>query len=455
MDADVIIIGAGAAGLAAARSLAEASLRVIVLEARDRAGGRAWSQPLGRDSVPAELGAEFIHGPAPQTMALLRETGAAAIDTGGETWLCGDAGMLERDDGDEGFGAVAGIFERARRLPEDESVETFLRRFAGDAAMRETADTARQFVEGFDAADTRIASAYSIADEWRSGVDSLSARPLGGYRPIFEFLHDACGAAGVTICLSSIVRRISWKHAAVTVDVQRTSGELSSVRARAAIVTLPVGVLRHGGDETAIAFEPDLPADKYEALRRIEMGHAVKVVLQFRSAFWERLENGRYRDAGHFRCKGQPFNAYWTQYPVRSELVAAWAGGPKATALDGATPAELIESALTGFGALFGELALAREELVRAVAHDWTHDPFARGAYSYVALGGVAGNGGARIALGKPVDDTLFFAGEATSSDNQGGTVNGALESGERAAREVAAALGETELAGSGPAKRL
>jgi monoamine oxidase len=87
--------------------------------------------------------------------------------------------------------------------------------------------------------------------------------------------------------------------------------------------------------------------------------------------------------------------------------------------------------------------------------HDWTHDPFSRGAYSYVALGGVAGSGGARIALGEPVDDTLFFAGEATSSDNQGGTVNGALESGERAAREAAAALGETGLAGRGPAKRL
>lgn len=455
MDADVIVIGAGAAGLAAARSLAATALRVIVLEARERVGGRAWSLPLGRHSVPAELGAEFIHGPAPQTMALLRETGAAAIDTGGETWVYGDPGTLERDDGDEGFGAVAAIFEGARRLPEDESVETFLRRFAGDAAMRETADTARLFVEGFDAADTRIASAYSIADEWRSGVDSLTARPLGGYRPIFEFLHDACTAAGVAIRLSSIVRRVSWARAGVTVDVQRASGESSSLRARAAIVTLPVGVLRHSGDGTAVAFEPDLPANKYAALRTIEMGHVVKVVLAFRSAFWERLEEGRYRDAGYFRTRGRPFNVYWTRYPVRGELVSAWAGGPKAIALDGATPAELIESAVTGFGELFGEPELVRRELAEAVVHDWTHDQFSRGAYSYVALGGVAGSGGARIALGTPVDDTLFFAGEATSSDNQGGTVNGALESGERAAREVAAVLGETEFAGRGPATRL
>ncbi len=132
---------------------------------------------------------------------------------------------------------------------------------------------------------------------------------------------------------------------------------------------------------------------------------------------------------------------YWTQYPVRSELIVAWAGGPKAIALRGASQAELIERALNGLGALFGEPALVRKEFEGAAMHDWSHDPFARGAYSYVAVGG----GGARAALAAPVDETLFFAGEATSSDNQGGTVNGALETGERAARQAAASLGGTE----------
>ncbi|MGH7708198.1 MAG: flavin monoamine oxidase family protein, partial [Vulcanimicrobiaceae bacterium] len=177
---------------------------------------------------------------------------------------------------------------------------------------------------------------------------------------------------------------------------------------------------------------------KRDALASIEMGHAVRVALWFQTAFWTRLSDGRYRDAAFFRCEGQPFAAYWTQFPVRSELIVAWAGGPKATALGGASPAELVERALDGFGAMFAEPALARSEFVDGVMHDWSGDPFARGAYSYVAVGG----SDARAALAAPVDDTLFFAGEATSHDGQGGTVNGALESGARAAREAFASLG-------------
>jgi monoamine oxidase len=100
-------------------------------------------------------------------------------------------------------------------------------------------------------------------------------------------------------------------------------------------------------------------------------------------------------------------------------------------------PAELIERALEGFGAVFKEPALAREAFESGGVHDWSRDPFARGAYSYLAVNG----GDARARLAAPVDDTLFFAGEATASDGQGGTVNGALETGERAAHEAAAAL--------------
>ena len=437
MDADVIVIGAGAAGLAAARSLAGKSLRVIVLEARDRAGGRAWSAPTARAAVAAELGAEFIHGPAPQTMALLRDAGTGAVDTGGESWTSCENGDLRRD-GDDVRSAGADILEGARELAGDESVDRFLRRFEDNDATRETAEAARAFVEGFEAADPALASVRAIADEWRSGVDFATARPLGGYRPMFEHLRNVCAAAGVQSCLSTVVQRISWRRGSIAVDVQSSSAESRTIRARAAIVTLPVGVLRHSGDETEVAFDPDLPAVKRDALSSIEMGHVVKVALWFRTAFWERVRDGRYRDSGFFRCEGQPFPAYWTQMPVRSELIVAWAGGPKATALSGASQEDRIGRALNGFGALFGEPALAREEFEGGVMHDWSHDPFARGAYSYVAVGG----GDARAALAAPVDDTLFFAGEATSNDGQGGTVNGALETGERAAREAAKALG-------------
>lgn len=434
MDADAIVIGAGAAGLAAARRLAARSLRVIVLEARDRVGGRVLSQASGQAPVAAELGAEFIHGPARETMALLRDAGTVAVDTGQESWVF-SKGELRRDDYD--FKSAASIFEAAEKLQRDESVDQFLRRFEADDTMRETADVARAFVEGFEAADPEIASVLAIADEWRSGVDFAIARPLGGYHPMFERLRAECAAAGVWSYLSTVVRRVSWHRGSVTVDAQTAYGEVRTMRARAAIVTLPAGVLRHRGDETEVVFDPDLPSVKRDALQKIEMGHVVRVGLWFRSAFWEQLRDGRYHDSAFFRCVGEPFGVYWTQLPVRSELIIAWAGGPKATAMSGASREELIKRALDGLGALFREPALVRKEFEDGVMHDWGRDPFARGAYSYVAVGGR----GARGLLAAPIDETLFFAGEATSTNGQGGTVNGALETGERAARELAASL--------------
>lgn len=439
LDADVIVIGAGAAGLAAARVLAERALRVIVLEARDRIGGRVTAQTTSRASVPAELGAEFIHGPAPETMALLREAGTAAIDNeGGDAWSRSANGRLQRDAVD--FSAAAGIFEGIRALPQDESVDRFLRRFDGDPARREAAKRAREFAEGFDAADPAVASTLALADEIQSGVDSTSARPLGGYAPMFERLRVAATSAGVELRLSMAVQRIAWGPGAVSVDIHR-GAETLTFRARAAIITLPAGVLRHAGDDTAVVFEPELPGSKRTALQKIEMGHVVKVMLWFGTAFWRQLNGGRFNDAAFFRGEGGAFTAYWTQYPVRSELIAAWAGGPKAIALNARSNDELIAVALEGFGALFDEPALARAELEGVAVHDWNRDPFSRGAYSYVTVGGV----GSREELAAAVDDTLFFAGEATSSDGQGGTVNGALESGERAAREAAAALEASE----------
>jgi len=435
VDADAIVIGGGAAGLAAARSLARRSVRVVVLEARDRVGGRAWSRPMGQTATQAELGAEFIHGRGGLTMRLLREAEMEAIHAGGEGWTCSEDGELRRED--MGSSSAASIFEAARGLAVDESVDRFLRRFEGDAAAHETARAARAFVEGFDAADPAIASARAIADEWRSGVDFAIARPLGGYRPMFEHLRDACVTAGVQICLSTIVRRISWRRGVVAIDAS-CCDEPQRMHARTAILTLPVGVLRHSGDETAVVFDPHLPSAKIEALRWIEMGHVVKIALWFRTAFWERVRHGRYRDAAFFRCERHAFPTYWTQWPLRSALVVAWVGGPKAIALRGGAEADLIARALDGFGALFNEPELARKEFEGGLTHDWARDPFARGAYSYLAVGGA----GAREALAAPVDDTLFFAGEATSTDGQGGTVNGALETGERAAAEAARPLG-------------
>lgn len=323
-------------------------------------------------------------------------------------------------------------------LARDESANRFLQRFHKDKAMQGTVRAARAFVEGFDAADPDVASARAIADEWRSGVGFTIARPLGGYGPMVEYLYNTCRATRVCSRLSTVVRRISWRRGAVSLEVRGAQGDTQILRCRVAILTLPVGVLRHSGDDTEIVFDPELPNPKRDALQSIETGQAVRVGMWFRTPFWERICDGRYRNGAFFRSLAQPFAVYWTQLPVRSELVVAWAGRPKAMALSGASEEDLVRLAVDGFGALLGDPALAHEEFELGVTTDWSRDPFARGAYSYVAVGGAD----ARARLAAPVDDTLFFAGEATSNDSEGGTVNGALETGERAARQAAASLG-------------
>jgi monoamine oxidase len=423
-DADVVVIGAGAAGLACAADLARGALQVVVLEARDRVGGRTWSITPPIDEAPGELGAEFIHGRADETSALLRRAGVASVATADEYWWSDAAGVLQRRN-DRWMPAMS-IFDSAEGLAEDESVDHFLRRFERDGPMRQLVDDARSFVEGFDAADPTIASVKSIASEVRSGVDYATAR-----------LRQDCVDAGVRIHLSTVVRRIAWSHGAVVVSAAGQNDATSGYRARAAVITLPIGVLRHRGDASAVAFEPELPRAWIDALARIESGCVVKVVLWFRTPFWRRLEDGRYGNAAGFRAAAKTFAAYWTQAPLDNALIVAWTGGPNAAALTGVPKDEIIERAVDDFGAMFGEPRRARDEFVFGAMHDWTADPFARGAYSYVAVG----SGNPRAALAAPIDDTLLFTGEATSLDGHGGTVEGALATGRRAAREAATRL--------------
>ena len=238
-------------------------------------------------------------------MRLLREAGGAAVDIGGESWRQTESGGLARDDSN--FIESARIFEQAARLDPDESVDRFLARFAHSPESA-AADDARAFVEGFEAADPAVASARAIAQEWLSGTDSTSARPLNGYARVFERLRAACDAAGVRFRLSTIVRRIVWRRGSVVVEcVDASTSESRTIAARAAVVTLPVGVLRYHGDETAVAFSPELPPRKREALRSLEMGAVVKVMLWFENAFWERVDGGRYREAAFFRWSAGRF----------------------------------------------------------------------------------------------------------------------------------------------------
>jgi len=436
--ADVVVLGAGAAGLAAARVLSRAGCSVVVLEARDRIGGRLHTREDAILPVPVELGGEFIHGTADVSFALLRAANTVAIDTGGASFIHADGELREEEDP---FAIVVRVLARVKELAADVSIEEFLQQLRGDDALveRERRYT-RMLVEGFDAADPRLASTRAIADEWNgdeSGQTARQFRPLGGYAHLVRTLHGALDPARVQVLLETPVRAVRWDRDGIVVTATTAAGTPLTVHARTAIVTLPVGVLQ----ANSVRFEPPLPQAKQDALARLVMGSVVKLVLRFRSAFWERLSDGRCLDAAFFHRAEASFPTFWTLLPLRTPLLIAWAGGPKADALAGHDEAALTAAALDDLVALFGSDADPRGELEAVYTHDWQHDPYARGAYSYVAVGG----GDARTQLAAAVDDVLFFAGEATAETSEAGTVAGALQSGERAANEALRALATSD----------
>jgi monoamine oxidase len=417
LQTDVAVIGAGAAGLAAARKLHDAGVDVLVLEARDRIGGRAYTLTSFDGSAPVELGAEFIHGMPEVTLSLARECGESILDEAWQMFALRDGHLVEESS--NRWETIEELLQRVDLHGRDQSIEAFLEAVPAGKLSADERDDVRSIVEGFDAAITSDASTVAIAKEWRSGTNNVSFRPANGYAKIMHYLARAMDTQ---ILLQTRVDVVRWSRERVLIEATQL-GSPVAIRARRAIVTVPIGVLQ----AQPAMFVPELPAQKRTAIEAIAMGPVIKVVLDFRSAFWEHVDGGRYRDAGFFHAPKCSIRTMWTRLPARSSLLVAWAGGGAAVRLTG-KGLDPIDSALETCRALFPSVDV-RAELRNAYYHDWQADPSALGAYSYLRVDG----GNARDTLAEPVEQTLFFAGEATWSDDAG-TVAGALASGYRAA---------------------
>jgi monoamine oxidase len=432
---DVVVIGAGAAGLAAAARLAEAGRSVLVLEARDRVGGRIDTRHEPGLGVPVELGAEFVHGLAPVIHKWAKRAGRPIIDIPDEHWRPID-GRLQRYDGF--FEDVQRVFRRNKeRASYDVSFAQFLDETLKDELSVHARAAARSMAEGFDAADPTLASALPIVEEWTNAafIDASQGRVDGGYDTLLAEMMRALPASLCKVQLQTIVHKVTWEHGSVEIEGQFL-GRPFVVIAPRAVVAVPLGVLQAPAGEVGhITFEPAL-ATKQGALRTLVSGPVVKPVLRFRSAFWEQFDDGRARSASFLHAENQPFQVFWTQVPARAPLLVAWLGGPRVAGADPqGDAAHLAKQAVQSLDSLFGKQWDVADELEGVYYHDWQRDPFARGAYSYVGVGGST----AREELAAPVDGTLFFAGEATDTEGEAATVTGALHSGERAANEVIA----------------
>jgi monoamine oxidase len=432
---DLVIIGAGAAGLAAAAELGRAGRPVLVLEARDRIGGRVWTRHPPRLGVPVELGAEFIHGRPAVTFALMRAAGTQTVVAPMVRRALLRGSLKPRNEA--AFATIEGVLRRHAAALEEQDVSfaTFLNRVRHELSSEALA-FARMRVKGYDAADPARVSARSIAAEWTvEGNATGHFRPAGGYGPLLSMLAERA-AGHVRIELQSVVHAVRWARGTAEIAGMRR-GKAFRVRARRAIITLPLGVLQQRSNACgAVRFDPDLK-EKAPALALLASGPVLKAVLRFRTPFWEELDEAAYRGVSFFHSPRAAFPTFWNTLPAHAPVIAAWAGGPMAERLARATTAQVVRHATRSLSSIFSGRVDVEAELRGYWFHDWQRDPYARGAYSHALVGG----SDAREALGTPLEDTLFFAGEATDAAGEHGTVAGALQSGMRAAREVLGAI--------------
>lgn len=436
-DADVIVIGAGMAGLAAARVLAEAGRQVLVLEARERVGGRVFTERTASGTC-VEHGAEFIHGRSPELWSLIREAGVKAVEREGAMFEeeRRDGGLTER--GEERGESFFGPLEQLAHLPADEDVS-----FSDWLASSDLPDRQRQaltgYVEGFNAADAERISALSLGLQQQAETASEGDRSWhveGGYAQLADHLAERVTAAGAQVQLGRVVDAVHWRKGDVVVTTRT-----GKMRAPQCVITLPLGVLQaaNAGTRGSVRLEPE-PRALFEA-RSLAMGQVVRFTMIFRERWWADVHTsgngGKSLPTLSFLFTPERTPpVWWTRHPETESLPAlvGWSGGPRSEALRSFSEAELSDHACTELAGAFGvPLAVITGSLVSTHTHDWSTDPFALGAYSYVPARAL----GAPSAMAEPAAHTLYFAGEHTDTTGHWGTVHAALRSGTRAARQV------------------
>jgi len=422
MQTDILIIGAGMSGLTAARTLAEAGRRIILLEASGRVGGRIRTLREGNEII--ELGAEFLHGKPPELWQLVEEANLETYELDGSMLSFEDGRLQSRDEEEE----ATPILEKIESLsgPDLTFAEYLVEHPLPEDQHRATVG----YVEGFNAADHRIISTHALgiqqaAEEEIEG-DRLF-RIKDGYDRLPQFLAQKFIEAGGTLHLDTLVERVDWRHNHVRIEARR-NGQPVTFEAAKAIITLPLGVLQ----QNSVAFTPT-PDVLHEA-GRLRMGNVRRFTLVFREPFWKHLQTVAAHKLSFVLSFDSMPPVWWTPHPGPGNTLTAWVGGPRSATFANFTPDQLAEAACETLTRIFSlNPADIRAQLLACHTHDWQHDALTRGAYSYVAAGAL--DACSRMTI--PAADTLYFAGEHTDTTGHWGTVHAAIRSGLRVANQI------------------
>jgi monoamine oxidase len=430
-NTEIIVIGAGATGLMAAYELTKAGKRVIVLEARNRTGGRIHTLDDTSFFKYAELGAEFVHGDLPVTLKVLKEAGIEIIPASGEMWNYRNGKFSKEYQQIDNWSL---LMQKLSKLEQDTSIGDFLQQEFGEDEYAGLRDWVSRFVAGYDGADPFKASAFALRKEWQSEDDGAQHRVKNGYCRMISYLANESKKKGAQLFLNSVVKKIHWEHGHVEVI---TVDEVS-YKAGKVIIALPLGVMQAASSEQgAISISPSIPRYQ-EAIQQMGFGAIVKILLEFKKAFWEDEEIARL--AGNslkemsFLLSNEEVPTWWTQYPTHSTVLTGWLGGPPAEKKKNTSNEELFQQSLQSLSNIF-KLSVdeLKANLIAWNISNWTADPFTRGSYAYDTVEAPA----ARKILNTPINKTIYFAGEYLYDGPAMGTVEAALTSGLNTAKDL------------------
>lgn len=421
-DADVIVVGAGAAGLMAAWHLAQAGRKVLIIEANDKPGGRINTLHNAGFSDTVEAGAEFIHGELPFTIQLLKEAGISYTPMSGELLQYKKGEIQEQQDFIEHNEKLK---KPLNDLAYDMPVEDFLDKYFPGDEHAEMRKSVTRFVEGYEAADAKRASTMAMKGDLIEDDDE-QYRVDGGYGRMVDYLVNKCHHGGCVFRYSYPVKQIHWSEGNVRVDTSA-----ASYHAQQVLLTVPVGILQaEPNEEQAIHFLPSLER-KWDAAKVIGAGMVMKFLLEFKIAFWK--DNAETKDMG-FIFSDEVVPTWWTQSPRESKLLTGWLAGPNAAERKDYDDDALLEDALKSLSNIFKmPQASLREQLRTWYIANWQQRPFVKCAYSYATVGSKE----AIEELNKPESNTVFFAGEAAHSGHAAGTVEAALASAMNVVKEI------------------